>query len=121
MLNVNNPKPCDQCGVAIGNRNLWARYCKACISQRTRESVRRSRVRSIKVNRTDGAYRIVWMAIRYGFLPHPKTQKCVDCGEGAECYDHRDYNRPLDVEPVCHPCNVRRGPGIPFDESRIVV
>lgn len=34
---------------------------------------------------------------------------CVDCGGIAEQYDHRDYGRPLDVEPVCRACNVRRG------------
>jgi len=34
---------------------------------------------------------------------------CVDCGETATCYDHRDYTRPLEVEPVCKGCNNRRG------------
>lgn len=34
---------------------------------------------------------------------------CVDCGRPAAVYDHRDYDRPLDVEPVCRPCNSRRG------------
>lgn len=38
---------------------------------------------------------------------------CVDCGAPARDYDHRDYNRPLDVEPVCRRCNMRRGPAIP--------
>lgn len=35
---------------------------------------------------------------------------CVDCGAPAKHYDHRDYSRPLDVEPCCHSCNLRRGP-----------
>ena len=35
--------------------------------------------------------------------------KCVDCGANATDYDHRDYNKPLDVEPVCRSCNIRRG------------
>ena len=34
---------------------------------------------------------------------------CTDCGGTAEQYDHRDYSRPLDVEPVCRRCNHRRG------------
>ena len=34
---------------------------------------------------------------------------CVDCAEPATKYDHRDYSRPLDVEPVCNACNIRRG------------
>jgi len=40
--------------------------------------------------------------------------KCEDCGRDAECYDHRDYNKPLDVEPVCRQCNSIRGAGIPM-------
>ena len=36
--------------------------------------------------------------------------ECVDCGKRATEYDHRDYNKPLDVEPVCNTCNRLRGP-----------
>lgn len=60
------------------------------------------------------AYRFVRMAIRSGYLPKPDTIPCTDCGSPAQAYDHRDYNRPLDVEPVCHACNAKRGPAIPF-------
>ena len=35
---------------------------------------------------------------------------CVDCGNGADVYDHRDYSRPLQVAAVCHSCNQLRGP-----------
>lgn len=35
---------------------------------------------------------------------------CVDCGARAVEYDHRDYSKPLDVEPVCRKCNDARGP-----------
>lgn len=52
-------------------------------------------------------------AVATGRLPRPSTQICVDCGAPATEYDHRDYNKPLDVEPTCHACNVQRGPGIP--------
>lgn len=37
---------------------------------------------------------------------------CVDCGERADRYDHRDYSKRLDVEPVCRRCNRNRGPGV---------
>jgi hypothetical protein len=37
---------------------------------------------------------------------------CVDCGNPAERYDHREYAKPLSVEPVCHKCNLKRGPAI---------
>jgi hypothetical protein len=48
--------------------------------------------------------------IREGRLPRPSTLVCVDCGRPAEQYDHRDYTKPLQVEPVCRSCNVIRGP-----------
>lgn len=36
--------------------------------------------------------------------------QCRDCRKRAVHYDHRDYGKPLDVDPVCQGCNVRRGP-----------
>ena len=43
-----------------------------------------------------------------------KGEKCSDCGLLAVEMDHRDYNRMKDVDPVCHWCNIQRGPGIPL-------
>lgn len=52
---------------------------------------------------------IVSRAIRHGLLPKlDGTIACTDCGGAAKVYDHRDYSRPLDVEPVCTSCNCRR-------------
>ena len=53
-------------------------------------------------------------AIVKGELPHLSRRfdteiKCVDCGKPAQCWDHRDYDKPLDVEPVCGSCNGKRG------------
>lgn len=59
-------------------------------------------------------------AIARGRLPRVNTRyracfeeiqpiPCVDCGEQSQCYDHRDYLEPLSVDPVCGPCNYRRG------------
>lgn len=56
---------------------------------------------------------VVLKAVSVGLLPLAKSLKCADCGNPAECYDHRDYNRPLDVEPVCIACNLKRGPAKP--------
>jgi len=58
------------------------------------------------------AHVAVAKAIRKGQLPHPTTLKCTDCGEQAKCYDHRDYDKPLEVDAVCRGCNARRGPAI---------
>jgi len=49
-------------------------------------------------------------AIRAGELIDPRTLLCVDCGGMAKFYDHRKYSEPLTVAPVCHSCNVKRGP-----------
>jgi hypothetical protein len=55
-------------------------------------------------------------AVRRGDLINLKRRrvKCVDCGKRAVAYDHRDYTKPLEVEPVCCRCNVRRGPALPY-------
>ena len=42
---------------------------------------------------------------------------CVDCGRPAEHYDHRDYNRPIDVDPVCAVCNARRGSAVEYSSE----
>lgn len=51
-------------------------------------------------------------AVREGKLLSLRAESvpCVDCGNRAACYDHRDYAKPVDVEPVCRSCNLRRPP-----------
>lgn len=53
---------------------------------------------------------IVLQAVIDGKLPHPRTLRCKDCAHWAKLYDHRDYDKPLKVEPVCWRCNKLRGP-----------
>lgn len=60
------------------------------------------------------AHTTVNAAIKRGLLPEVETRECMDCGEPAECWDHRNYHHPLAVDPVCKGCNNRRGPGFPF-------
>jgi hypothetical protein len=60
------------------------------------------------------AGQLVYKAKADGLLPFAKNCICVDCGEPACDLDHRDYNKPLQVDPVCRRCNLRRGPAIPF-------
>ena len=59
-------------------------------------------------------------AIRRGVIPNAKTLICVDCGGAAFDYDHRDYTKPLAVDPVCRRCNQMRGPALvfPFEIER---
>jgi hypothetical protein len=56
-------------------------------------------------------------ATKSGRLPRLKGSgiKCMDCGEPATCYDHRNYYHPLAVDPVCKRCNNKRGPGFPIN------
>ena len=57
------------------------------------------------------AHQAVRKAILAGLLPAlDGSVACVDCGKEAVAYDHREYSRPLDVDPVCQRCNLFRGP-----------
>lgn len=60
------------------------------------------------------AHSLVQQAIKKGLLPRLKDggYTCVDCGAEAMEYDHRDYGRPFDVDPVCRSCNKQRGTAI---------
>jgi len=68
---------------------------------------------AIKISGAQRAHVEVSNAVARGELPPVATCLCVDCGDPAQAYDHRDYGRPLDVEPVCDPCNARRGKASP--------
>lgn len=60
------------------------------------------------------AHKLVTLAIKSGQLAPPKDLACADCGDFAWCYDHRDYRKPMVIDPVCQACNNRRGPGLPL-------
>lgn len=54
----------------------------------------------------------IFVEVRAGRLKKASEFKCYLCGVQAQCYDHRDYSKPLDVRPVCRMCNYKLGPGI---------
>ena len=59
------------------------------------------------------AYTRVYRAVHNGHLPKlDGTIPCVDCEAPATKYDHRNYLKPLQVDPVCNSCNLKRGPGL---------
>jgi hypothetical protein len=62
------------------------------------------------------AMRAVQKAIAKGLLARPTEFTCTDCARPATRYDHREYRKPLQVEPVCGSCNVMRGSAIDMDE-----
>jgi hypothetical protein len=53
----------------------------------------------------------VYRAIQRGELTNLKKKRvrCTDCTARAVEYDHRDYAKPLEVQPVCRSCNLKRG------------
>lgn len=62
------------------------------------------------------AHRYVSVALYNGDLPKLDGQVlCADCGAPAAEYDHRDYKKPMEVDPVCKACNQARGPGLHRD------
>lgn len=105
---------CEQCGEDISSRHYHARFCFPCSSMRGRASSEKWAKTSRKAARHRAVGKLTRYAIRVGVLQDPSEMKCSDCGKDAQCYDHRDYNKPLEVEPVCRQCNSVRGAGIPM-------
>lgn len=77
----------------------------------------------VDIRRTDEkakACRIVRAAVLRGDLLPAKLLTCIDCGRPAVAYDHRDYSKPLNVQPVCKSCNSKRGSAenyVPFHRA----
>ena len=93
-------KTCDHCTQKIANHNTTGRC--------GHHQYKWQNMQPISTN--IACQRIVKIAVMSGILPKlDGSIDCVDCGEPATGYDHRDYMKPLDVDPVCSKCNVRRG------------
>ncbi len=69
---------------------------------------------SVRDRLRNQAHNLMRKEIKAGRLLPASAHKCVDCGKPAKGYDHRDYRKPLDIQPVCIGCNNRRGPGLPL-------
>ena len=97
---------CTDCPADISHKQHNAFRCSECAKQAVRDKALKWRKEHPKLN---NIYQRVHVAIKKGILPPPSTLNCVDCGYPAHSYDHRDYSKPLDVEPVCRSCNKIRG------------
>lgn len=94
--------PCMICGADLARYRYYSTYlCDECKAKQPHG-----------IAGAD-ALRMVALAVKQGYLKPVKECICVDCGAPARAYDHRDYNKPLEVEPVCYRCNKIRGPAIP--------
>jgi hypothetical protein len=87
---------CQFCGNCIIGRHHLAKLCLPCVQNEFGKSQKK-------------AIAAVAKAVRKGDLKPAKNYKCIDCESDAFCYDHRDYDKPLDVVPVCRKCNFKRG------------
>ena len=94
---------CRVCNDEIKDRHHLAKLCFSC-SDPTK-------------NGGHKAHRQVKKAIKDGIIPPVKELNCLDCGCKAQIYDHKDYNKPLEVEPVCRSCNRKRGSAIPLNKD----
>lgn len=54
------------------------------------------------------AYKELLKARCHGLVEPWFGKSCEDCGKPAQCHDHRDYTKPLEVAPVCNSCNAKR-------------
>lgn len=86
---------CLQCGADRGQNK---HFCFNCTYERTHYNGRAAAGGAISA------------LVRSGAIKKASSYQCVDCGDKAAEYDHRDYSKPLEVEPVCRKCNCRRGP-----------
>ena len=98
---------CRSCNEQIKDRDPRAKLCFPCVDKQTVKSGARY------------AHNIVGRAIKQGVLKPANQHICVDCSKPAFCYDHRDYNKPLDVVPVCRKCNHRRGSATPKTKTEV--
>jgi hypothetical protein len=101
-------KFCKHCKNEIIGRDVRALVCFGCLDKTY--TINGGRAAAAKVNQ----------AIMKNLLAPATDFKCVDCGVPATCYDHRDYNKPLEVQPVCSRCNTLRGSAIPLTKPVIV-
>lgn len=111
-------KPCLLDGNKYHNHSRNScRLCKMIRSRKYRETPKgkdyeKNRNSSLKGTLQEKAKRKVYIAVRAGRLPRIQNLNCLDCFRKAEVYDHRNYFKPLEVEPVCRICNFKRGPAI---------
>jgi len=99
---------CKQAEMVTGGSHMF--LCSKCKPSRLEHG---RYVRQSILTGREEAMTEVAKAIRDGRLSHPSELSCSDCHGQATEYDHRDYRRPLDVDPVCRRCNLLRGPAIP--------
>lgn len=129
------PRLCVDCSANISDRSANAKRCAPCGKKRVsaRDNARYERLRldpsfrakcvassrahANKYPLAIAARVFVGCHVKAGTIPAARLLACVDCGKPARDYDHRDYTKPLEVEPTCRSCNRLRGPGYPYNQA----
>jgi len=126
-LRANQKLPCKKPGCGQSRHSLWP-VCESHVDE-LREKRRQAGIKATATKRVryphlfnpagtrpdfkfqSFCHAAVHRAVKAGVLPDLSTGEyaCTDCGGVASEYDHRDYARPLDVDPVCRSCNRKRG------------
>jgi hypothetical protein len=108
-------KECPDCGKDISWRHAQAKRCCGCARKRNKiladkRAVARMNLPTGPMRRLAGV--VISQYVRNGLLNPASDYICVDCGDRAAHWEHRDYTKPLDVEPACMSCNFKRGAGL---------
>ena len=103
---MKSERKCVDCGASLAHKHGGTIRCIPCVKILRGKS---------NVTPQQACATIVTLAVKAGILPKQRSQLCVDCGDMARSYDHRDYMKPLEVEPVCVSCNNKRGPALNRD------
>ena len=91
-----HPKTCFYCGQSIAaHLNPRTRMCDPC--------------KAARLPYTEMARALVEFHVDTNRIPRPDSMPCHDCGFMAEFYEHRNYNKPLHIAPICRSCNAVRG------------
>lgn len=107
------------CPITKKMHNTPGKRCRLCGAKRMRDFLKTKSGKRYgkKRNKTQAgtnekiAYGKISWAIRQKEIPKPSVFRCFDCKRPAQVYDHRDYLKPYEIEPVCKVCNHKRGPG----------
>lgn len=105
---------CLMCQKSVqGRSSNKALYCFDCLQIRCTPEFRARDPRRKARKYFTLAHQFVAAAVRFGDLLDLKKVEvpCADCKSRAVEYDHRDYMKPLQVDPVCKSCNAARGEG----------
>lgn len=107
---VNKCKECNKNDVTV-NRNKNIEKFRAYDRERSKNPERIKAITEItriwrqEDLRRSKAHSAVGRAIRSGDLVR---QPCIKCGEEKSVAHHEDYDKPLEVIWLCHPCHKQR-------------